>query len=73
MTNTKIPVVPDTPVTPKPPVIPDTPSSSSPKTGDDSNVSFWLVTICMALGVSMFTLKKKNIKEKFEYENNKKN
>jgi len=69
MTNTKIPVVPNTPVTPKPPVIPDTPSGSSPKTGDDSNVSFWLVTICMALGISMFTLKKKKIKEKFEYEN----
>lgn len=69
MTNTKIPVVPDTPVTPKTPVIPDTPSSSSPKTGDNSNVSLWLITTCIALGVSMFTLKKKNIKEKFEYEN----
>jgi len=56
MTNTKVPVVPDTPVTPKPPVIPDTPSSSSPKTGDDSNVSIWLITVCMALTISMVTL-----------------
>jgi len=69
MTNTKIPVVPNTPVTPKPPVIPDTPVNSSPKTGDNSNASLWLITTCIALTTSMFALKKKNYKEDTEYEN----